>query len=44
MKHVARKRFGQNFLTDAHVLSDIIDAIARAAAKPWSKSAPAWRR
>jgi 16S rRNA (adenine1518-N6/adenine1519-N6)-dimethyltransferase len=27
MKHVARKRFGQNFLTDAHVLSDIIDAI-----------------
>jgi 16S rRNA (adenine1518-N6/adenine1519-N6)-dimethyltransferase len=28
MKHVARKRFGQNFLTDAHVLSDIIDAIS----------------
>jgi 16S rRNA (adenine1518-N6/adenine1519-N6)-dimethyltransferase len=28
MKHVARKRFGQNFLTDTHVLSDIIDAIA----------------
>ncbi|MDN4037316.1 16S rRNA (adenine(1518)-N(6)/adenine(1519)-N(6))-dimethyltransferase RsmA [Massilia sp. YIM B02443] len=27
MKHVARKRFGQNFLTDNHVLSDIIDAI-----------------
>jgi 16S rRNA (adenine1518-N6/adenine1519-N6)-dimethyltransferase len=27
-KHVARKRFGQNFLTDNHVLSDIIDAIA----------------
>jgi len=27
MKHVARKRFGQNFLTDAHVLNDIIDAI-----------------
>jgi 16S rRNA (adenine1518-N6/adenine1519-N6)-dimethyltransferase len=27
MKHVARKRFGQNFLTDAHVLNDIIEAI-----------------
>jgi 16S rRNA (adenine1518-N6/adenine1519-N6)-dimethyltransferase len=27
MKHIARKRFGQNFLTDAHVLNDIIDAI-----------------
>jgi 16S rRNA (adenine1518-N6/adenine1519-N6)-dimethyltransferase len=28
MKHVARKRFGQNFLTDKHVLNDIIEAIA----------------
>jgi len=27
MKHVARKRFGQNFLTDDHVLNNIIDAI-----------------
>ena len=27
MKHVARKRFGQNFLTDAHVLNDIIEGI-----------------
>jgi 16S rRNA (adenine1518-N6/adenine1519-N6)-dimethyltransferase len=27
MKHVARKRFGQNFLTDKHVLNDIIEAI-----------------
>lgn len=27
MKHVARKRFGQNFLTDKQVLSEIIDAI-----------------
>ena len=27
MKHVARKRFGQNFLTDNHVLSDIIESI-----------------
>jgi 16S rRNA (adenine1518-N6/adenine1519-N6)-dimethyltransferase len=28
MKHVARKRFGQNFLTDANVLHNIIDVIA----------------
>jgi 16S rRNA (adenine1518-N6/adenine1519-N6)-dimethyltransferase len=28
MKHVARKRFGQNFLTDDNVLYNIIDAIA----------------
>src|SRR5205085_7127451 len=28
MKHVARKRFGQNFLTDAQVLNNIIDVIA----------------
>jgi 16S rRNA (adenine1518-N6/adenine1519-N6)-dimethyltransferase len=27
MKHVARKRFGQNFLTDDHVLHDIIEGI-----------------
>jgi 16S rRNA (adenine1518-N6/adenine1519-N6)-dimethyltransferase len=27
MKHVARKRFGQNFLTDQHVLDSIIDTI-----------------
>ena len=27
MKHVARKRFGQNFLTDKFVLSDIIESI-----------------
>ena len=27
MKHVARKRFGQNFLTDKYVLDQIIDAI-----------------
>jgi len=27
MKHIARKRFGQNFLTDDHVLNNIIDAI-----------------
>jgi 16S rRNA (adenine1518-N6/adenine1519-N6)-dimethyltransferase len=28
MKHVARKRFGQNFLTDDHVLHNIIDVIS----------------
>jgi len=28
MKHVARKRFGQNFLTDNTVLANIIDVIA----------------
>ena len=27
MKHVARKRFGQNFLTDDHVLHNIIESI-----------------
>ena len=27
MKHVARKRFGQNFLTDQQVLQDIIQTI-----------------
>ncbi|MDO8701423.1 MAG: rRNA adenine N-6-methyltransferase family protein, partial [Undibacterium sp.] len=27
MKHIARKRFGQNFLTDQHVLNQIIAAI-----------------
>ena len=28
MKHRARKRFGQNFLQDAHIISRIIDAVA----------------
>ena len=28
MKHIARKRFGQNFLTDRQVLQDIIQTIA----------------
>jgi 16S rRNA (adenine1518-N6/adenine1519-N6)-dimethyltransferase len=31
MKHIPRKRFGQNFLTDQNVLSDIIRVIAPAA-------------
>ena len=28
MKHIARKRFGQNFLTDGTVINRIVDAIA----------------
>jgi 16S rRNA (adenine1518-N6/adenine1519-N6)-dimethyltransferase len=28
MRHVARKRFGQNFLCDAHAIASIVDAIA----------------
>ena len=28
MRHVPRKRFGQNFLTDAGVVADIIDAVS----------------
>jgi hypothetical protein len=31
MKHIPRKRFGQNFLTDDVVLHDIISSIAPAA-------------
>ena len=31
MKHIPRKRFGQNFLTDQNVLHEIIRAIAPAA-------------
>lgn len=30
MKHIARKRFGQNFLVDAQVVADIVSAIAPA--------------
>lgn len=28
MKHIARKRFGQHFLTDTHIIACIVDAIA----------------
>ena len=27
-KHVARKRFGQNFLVDQQVIADIVNAVA----------------
>ena len=31
MKHIARKRFGQHFLTDTHIIEGIVNAIAPAA-------------
>ena len=34
MKHIARKRFGQHFLTDTHIIDSIVDAIAPAAGQP----------
>lgn len=29
MKHVAKKRFGQNFLTDQSIITSLVDAISR---------------
>ena len=40
MKHVARKRFGQNFLTDKFVLSDIIEAIGPASGQAMVEIGP----
>ncbi len=34
MKHIARKRFGQHFLTDTHIIESIIDAISPVAGQP----------
>jgi len=34
LKHIARKRFGQHFLTDTHIIESIVDAIAPVAAQP----------
>ena len=34
MKHIARKRFGQHFLTDSHIIESIVDAIAPVAGQP----------
>ena len=34
MKHIARKRFGQHFLTDTHIIESIVDAIAPVAGQP----------
>ena len=42
--HVARKRFGQNFLVDHGIIAAIISALIQNAMKPWSKSAPVWGR
>jgi 16S rRNA (adenine1518-N6/adenine1519-N6)-dimethyltransferase len=34
LKHIARKRFGQHFLTDTHIIQSIVDAIAPVAGQP----------
>ncbi len=34
MKHIARKRFGQHFLTDGAIIDGIVDAIAPVAGEP----------
>ncbi len=34
MKHIARKRFGQHFLTDTHIIESIIATIAPVAGQP----------
>jgi 16S rRNA (adenine1518-N6/adenine1519-N6)-dimethyltransferase len=34
LKHIARKRFGQHFLTDTHIIECIVDAIAPVAGQP----------
>jgi 16S rRNA (adenine1518-N6/adenine1519-N6)-dimethyltransferase len=34
LKHIARKRFGQHFLTDTHIIESIVGAIAPVAGQP----------
>ncbi len=34
MKHIARKRFGQHFLTDTHIIESIVDAISPVVGQP----------
>jgi len=34
LKHIARKRFGQHFLTDTHIIDSIVQAIAPEAGQP----------
>lgn len=41
--HLARKRFGQNFLNDQFVIDSIVSAINPQKGGRWLKSAPAWR-
>lgn len=38
MKHIPRKRFGQNFLTDDGIIDGIVSAIDPGRASPWSRS------
>ena len=40
MKHIARKRFGQHFLTDRSIIEDIIQAIAPQAGQPMVEIGP----
>ena len=44
MAHIARKRFGQHFLTAVDVIDRIIRAIAPNPASGWSRSARASAR
>jgi 16S rRNA (adenine1518-N6/adenine1519-N6)-dimethyltransferase len=40
MKHIARKRFGQHFLTDGGIIDAIVDAIAPQAGQPMVEIGP----
>ncbi len=40
MKHIARKRFGQHFLTDGGIIDAIVDAIAPEAGQPMVEIGP----
>lgn len=40
MKHIARKRFGQHFLTDAAIIDGIVDAIAPLPGQPMVEIGP----
>ena len=40
MKHIARKRFGQHFLTDRHLIGSIVDAIAPQPGEPMVEIGP----
>ena len=40
MKHVARKRFGQHFLTDRGIIEDIIQSINPKAGEPMVEIGP----
>lgn len=40
MKHIARKRFGQHFLTDGAIIDGIVDAIAPVAGEPMVEIGP----